>query len=63
MTIKLLPPFQLENLLPFDFRYEIFDKSSRQEHRGFLSKGAIEPIHTVDPSHSLSLRIELVGTG
>ncbi|KAJ3408710.1 hypothetical protein HDV05_004781 [Chytridiales sp. JEL 0842] len=62
LSIKLLPPFQLENLLPFDIRYEIFDKSSRQETRGNLAEGAIESIHTVDPSHSLSLKIELLGT-
>ncbi|KAJ3391183.1 hypothetical protein HDU84_006397 [Entophlyctis sp. JEL0112] len=61
LAITLLPPFQLENLLPYPFRYVVFDKNSRQEHRGLLEKGAIEPIHTVNPTHSLLLSIELVG--
>ncbi|KAI8844441.1 hypothetical protein BJ741DRAFT_543605 [Chytriomyces cf. hyalinus JEL632] len=63
LMMKLLPPFQLENLLPFDFRYVVYDKDSRQEHRGTLSKGQIDPIHTVNPTHSLLLSIELIGIG
>ncbi|KAJ3332602.1 hypothetical protein HDU76_013706 [Blyttiomyces sp. JEL0837] len=58
LTMKLLPPFQLENLLPYDIRYVILDKNSRQEHRGSLEKSATDPIHTVDPTHSLLLSIE-----
>ncbi|KAJ3110151.1 hypothetical protein HK100_003137 [Physocladia obscura] len=61
LTITLLPPFQLENLLPYDFRYVVFDKDSHQEHRGMLKKGSVEPIHTVNPIHSLLLSIELIG--
>ncbi|KAJ3031870.1 UNVERIFIED_CONTAM: hypothetical protein HDU68_011629 [Siphonaria sp. JEL0065] len=61
LTMTLLPPFQLENLLPYDFRYVVYDKDARQEHRGMLLKGAIDPIHTVNPTHSLLLSIELIG--
>ncbi|KAI8610486.1 hypothetical protein BC830DRAFT_1069804 [Chytriomyces sp. MP71] len=61
LTMKLLPPFQLENLLPYDFRYVVYDKDSRQEHRGSLAKGQVDPIHTVNPTHSLLLSIELLG--
>ncbi|ORY51917.1 hypothetical protein BCR33DRAFT_712120 [Rhizoclosmatium globosum] len=61
LTMTLLPPFQLENLLPYDFRYVVYDKDSRQEHRGTLVKGAVDPIHTINPTHSLLLSIEIVG--
>ncbi|KAI9340870.1 hypothetical protein BDR26DRAFT_820276 [Obelidium mucronatum] len=61
LTMTLLPPFQLENLLPYDFRYVVYDKDARQEHRGVLVKGAIDPIHTVNPTHSLLLSIEIIG--
>ncbi|KAJ3072035.1 hypothetical protein HDU98_004400 [Podochytrium sp. JEL0797] len=62
LTMTLLPPFQLENLLPYDFRYVVYDKDSRQEHRGVLVKGAVDPIHTVNPTHTLLLNIEVIGT-
>ncbi|KAJ1549196.1 hypothetical protein HK405_008107 [Cladochytrium tenue] len=61
MTIKLLPPFQVENLLPYDIRYVIVDKDTGQRHRGGLSKGAVDSVHTIDPTHALVLSVEIPG--
>ncbi|TPX30777.1 hypothetical protein SmJEL517_g05746 [Synchytrium microbalum] len=62
LTIKLLPPFQLENLLPHDIRYIVFDKTAKLEYRQTLKKGAVDPVHTLDPTHLLALNIEIPGT-
>ncbi|KAI8839881.1 hypothetical protein BC829DRAFT_420941 [Chytridium lagenaria] len=40
----------------------IFDNDSRQEHRGSLKSGEIDPIHTVDPTHRLCLSIQVPDT-
>jgi len=53
------PPLVLENLLPYDLIYKIFDRNSRQEFQGSLAKGFAGPIHTVDLGHLLGLSIEL----
>ncbi|KAJ3291062.1 hypothetical protein HK104_006345 [Borealophlyctis nickersoniae] len=62
LTMRLLPPFQLENLLPYDFKYLVYDKITRQEHRDLLKQGATDPVHTLDPMHLLALSIEVLGT-
>ncbi|KAI9208535.1 uncharacterized protein BJ171DRAFT_419574 [Polychytrium aggregatum] len=62
MTIKLLPPFLLENLLPYNFKYVIVDKHGQQEHRDQLTRGEAAYIHTVNPTHVLVLAIEIPGT-
>ncbi len=66
INIKIIPPFQLENLLPYDMQYVIIDKSdnsTRQEHTGVLAKGALDTIHTIFPTHLLALIIRLPETG
>ncbi|KAI9097290.1 hypothetical protein DFS34DRAFT_116945 [Phlyctochytrium arcticum] len=62
MTARVLPPFQLENLLPYDIRYTLHDKTARQQHTEFLRCGAVQPIHTVDPSHLLALGVEILNS-
>jgi vacuolar protein sorting-associated protein 13A/C len=63
LTLKFMAPFILENLLPFDFRYVIQDKVSRQQHSSTLAKGSREFLHTMDPSHLLALSISLKEKG
>ena len=63
LTMKFMAPFVLENLLPFDFRYVIQDKVSRQQHSSFLLKGCKEYLHTLDPSHLLALSISIKEKG
>ena len=63
IKIKVLPPFQLENLLPFDFRYILTDKSIHQEHKDTLEAGKIHTLHTINPTNFIALRIQIVGTG
>ncbi|KAH9250730.1 hypothetical protein BASA81_011446 [Batrachochytrium salamandrivorans] len=62
MDITFLSPFMIENLLPYDIKYIIFDKATKQKHSGTLKKGESDPLHTLDPTHLLALNIQVVGT-
>nr|KAJ3420850.1 hypothetical protein HK105_005137 [Polyrhizophydium stewartii] len=62
LDITFLPPFTLENLLPHDINYIIFDKATRQESRGMLKGGAADALHTLDPTHILALNILVLNT-
>ncbi|KAI8811809.1 hypothetical protein BJ742DRAFT_753443 [Cladochytrium replicatum] len=63
LVIKLLPPFTLENLLPYDFKYVLYDKVSGQKCSDILEKGGQHPIHTLDPTHVLALEVEIPEPG
>ncbi|KAL5628611.1 hypothetical protein BROUX41_003359 [Berkeleyomyces rouxiae] len=59
MTIKVSPPITLENLLPHDFKYRIYDKTTQSDWSNFLRKGGVSPIHVVELSHLLLLNIDM----
>lgn len=62
MRIRLSPPVELHNLLPYDLKYRIYDKSTKRDWTNFLRKGGISPGHIVNVSHTLLLSIELQDT-
>ncbi|PGH11668.1 hypothetical protein AJ80_07035 [Polytolypa hystricis UAMH7299] len=62
MRIKLFAPLELQNLLPFDFKYRIYDKNTRKDWTNFLRKGGISPVHMVELSHLLLLSIDMQDT-
>ncbi|KAG8911288.1 hypothetical protein FRC00_006761 [Tulasnella sp. 408] len=47
MTVRLRAPIELENLLPFDFKYRIYDTTSRRTWSSYLRRGGLMPIHCV----------------
>lgn len=55
-----MPPFIFENLLPYDIKYVIVDKVTRQEHRSYLKKGERDSLHTLDPTNLLALSVSVV---
>ncbi|KKA27236.1 hypothetical protein TD95_004731 [Thielaviopsis punctulata] len=59
LTVKIYPPITLENLLPHDFKYRIYDKNTKRDWSNFLRKGGISPIHVVELSHLLLLNIDM----
>lgn len=63
LTITLLAPFLIENLLPYEFRYLILDRVTKQEHRSVLKPGDKDPLHTLDPNHLLGLAISIPEVG
>ncbi|KIO33566.1 hypothetical protein M407DRAFT_3889 [Tulasnella calospora MUT 4182] len=51
MTVRLRAPIELENLLPFDIKYRIYDTTSRRTWTSYLRRGGLMPIHCVHLDH------------
>lgn len=62
MTIRLSAPVELENLLPYDFKYRIYDKNTKKDWTNFVRKGGLSPVHVVELSHLLLLSIDMQDT-
>jgi vacuolar protein sorting-associated protein 13A/C len=62
ITLRLRPPIEIENLLPYDIRYRIFDKNRERNWTSFLRKGGTSPIHVAELSHLILLSVELQDT-
>ncbi|KAI9512588.1 hypothetical protein F5148DRAFT_973480 [Russula earlei] len=62
MDLDLMAPIQLENLLPYNLQYRIYDKDTDQNWRSYLRAGGIMPIHSVELSHLVLLNIEIDDT-
>ncbi|KAG8799617.1 hypothetical protein FRC17_007079, partial [Serendipita sp. 399] len=63
LNVKLYPPIELENLLPFDIRYRVHDKASNTSSTEFLRQGGVFPIHTVTLDHLVLLNIAIQDSG
>ena len=59
MRIRLSAPIELQNLLPYDFKYRIYDKNTKKDWTNFLRKGGVSPVHVVELSHLLLLSVDL----
>ena len=62
MRIRLSAPIELQNLLPYDFNYRIYDKNTKKDWTNYLRKGGVSPVHVVELSHLLLLSIEMRDT-
>jgi len=62
MRIRLSPPVEIQNLLPFDFKYRIYDKNTKKDWTNFLRKGGISPVHVVNLTHLLLLSVDVQDT-
>ncbi|KAF4595031.1 vacuolar protein sorting-associated protein vps13 [Ophiocordyceps camponoti-floridani] len=62
MKIKLSAPVTLENLLPYDFKYRIYDRNTKKDWSNFLRKGGVSPVHMVELSHLLLLSVDMQDT-
>ncbi|KAK9722186.1 Vacuolar protein sorting-associated protein 13 [Basidiobolus ranarum] len=63
MTIRISAPFELENLLPFDFIYNIIDETNERSWSGKLSKSICYPIHTAQQGQHLLMSVEVPDAG
>ncbi|KAI5124698.1 hypothetical protein M0805_004304 [Coniferiporia weirii] len=59
LKLNLRAPIELENLLPFDIQYKIYDKDSNHNWNSYLRKGGNTPVHSVDLSHLVLLSITI----
>ncbi|AEO58474.1 hypothetical protein MYCTH_2305828 [Thermothelomyces thermophilus ATCC 42464] len=62
LRLKLSAPVTLENLLPYDFKYRIYDKNTKRDWSNFLRKGGVSPVHVVELSHLLLLSVDMQDT-
>ncbi|KAG6911962.1 hypothetical protein DXG01_000210 [Tephrocybe rancida] len=62
INLKLRAPLELENLLPFNLEYRIYDKNTDQNWRSYLRKGGVMPVHSVELSHFVLLNVEVQDT-
>ncbi|KAL9100888.1 MAG: hypothetical protein Q9163_003799 [Psora crenata] len=62
MRIRLHAPIELQNLLPYDFKYRIYDKNAKKDWTNFLRKGGVSPVHAVELSHLLLLSVDMQDT-
>ncbi len=62
MKLRLHAPIELQNLLPYDFKYRIYDKNTKKDWTNFLRKGGVSPVHVVELSHLLLLSVDMQDT-
>ncbi|KAJ7786305.1 vacuolar protein sorting-associated protein 13 [Mycena metata] len=62
INLKLRAPVELENLLPYNLEYRIYDKDTDQNWRSYLRKGGVMPVHSVELTHLVLLNVEVQDT-
>ncbi|KAF2400738.1 vacuolar protein sorting-associated protein 13 [Trichodelitschia bisporula] len=62
MRIRLHAPVEIQNLLPYDFKYRIYDNNTKKDWTNFLRKGGVSPVHVVELSHLLMMSVDLQDT-
>ncbi|KIX05154.1 uncharacterized protein Z518_06026 [Rhinocladiella mackenziei CBS 650.93] len=62
MRIRISAPVEVQNLLPYDFKYRIYDKNTKKDWTNFLRKGGVSPVHVVELSHLLLLSVDIEDT-
>ena len=63
LSLRLRAPIELENLLPHDIQYRIYDKNTDQQWKSYLRHGGIMPVHSVELAHLVLLNITIQDTG
>lgn len=63
ITLRLRAPVEVQNLLPHDIRYRVFDKNLEHNWTSFLRDGGVSPIHIAELSHLLLLSVEVQESG
>jgi len=62
INLKLRAPLEIENLLPYNLEYRIYDKNTDQNWRSYLRKGGVMPVHSVELGHFILLNINVQDT-
>lgn len=62
MRIRLHAPIEVVNLLPYDFKYRIYDDNTKKDWTNFLRKGGVSPVHVVELSHLLLMSVDMQDT-
>ncbi|GJJ09687.1 hypothetical protein Clacol_003911 [Clathrus columnatus] len=62
MTLHLRAPIEVENLLPYNVQYRIFDKELDQNWSSYLRQGGLMPVHCVELDHLVLLNVTVQDT-
>lgn len=62
MRLRLGAPVEVQNLLPYDFKYRIYDSNTKKDWTNFLRKGGVSPVHVVELSHLLLISVDMQDT-
>ncbi|KAG1730516.1 vacuolar protein sorting-associated protein 13, partial [Suillus paluster] len=62
IKLKLRAPIELENLLPCNIQYRIYDKDADQNWKSYLRKGGVMPVHSVELGHLVLLNVDVQDT-
>lgn len=63
LSIVISAPLEIENLLPFDMNFRLYDKSSKKDWSGSVKKGETSYIHIVTLQSLLLLSVEPLRCG
>lgn len=63
MQMVISSPLQITNLLPFNLNYRLYDKGTRKDWKGSISKGCTNYIHVASLQSLLLLSVEPLGCG
>lgn len=63
MKLVISSPVEIENLLPFDLNYRLYDKKARKDWNGHVDKGSTSIVHVVNLKNLLLLSIEPINCG
>ncbi|CAK9441286.1 uncharacterized protein LODBEIA_P51550 [Lodderomyces beijingensis] len=58
LKLVISAPLEIENLLPYDFKYRLYDKNSRREWTGSVKRGVKSYVHVVSLDNLILLSVE-----
>lgn len=61
MTLRISTPLKIINLLPYDIKYNLYDKRLQQKFSNSINMGESSPVHSVELSHLLLMSISIDG--
>lgn len=62
LALRLRAPIEVENLLPYDITYRLFNRATSHTWTSYLRKGGISPVHVTELSQLLLLSAEIQGS-
>lgn len=63
MTVVISAPLEIENLLPFDINFRLYDKTTKKDWSGKVSKGTSTFVHVITLRSLLLLSVQPQGCG
>ncbi|KAJ1680426.1 Vacuolar protein sorting-associated protein 13 [Spiromyces aspiralis] len=63
MTITLAAPLEIENLLPYDFKFQIINQATREVWTNSLARGGVSAVHCFRPGELMIFRMLVPDAG